>query len=92
MAETDTDFTNKVADKALRAKAEKLECENESDQKALTIIMSQKNGLTTKQREWLKILCDRRGKKFVFLGDKQSAKPDRKSTTSSDAPLNSRKS
>lgn len=92
--ETETDFTNKVSDKLLRSKCEKLEIENPNDANALKIVLGQA-ALTQKQREWLQILCDRRGKKFIFLGDKQSAKPDKKTATSAaksgDAPLNSKK-
>ncbi len=66
MIETDTDFTNKVSDKLLRSKCEKLEIENPNDQKALNIILGQKT-LTEVQRKWLSEMCNRRGRKFVFV-------------------------
>lgn len=84
--ETETDFTNKVSDKLLRSKCEKLEVENPNDANALKIVLGQTT-LTQKQREWLQILCDRRGKKFIFLGDKSPKTP---AVKSGDVSLNSK--
>ena len=67
MAETDTDFTNKVSDKALRAKCEKLTCENLSDENTLKIVLGQKGGLSEAQRTWLEKLVGRRGKRFIYI-------------------------
>ena len=73
MAETDTDFTNKVSDKTLRAKCEKLTCENPSDENTLKIVLGQ-NKLSEAQRTWLDQICARRGKKFVFVEKKKNSK------------------
>jgi len=67
----DEEFSNKLADKALRAKCAKLECENPNDANALKIVLGQTT-LTNTQRSWLEKLAGRKGKRFIFVEPKKS--------------------
>lgn len=66
-------FTNKLSDKALRAKSEKLVCENPNDANTLQIVLKQQEW-SEKQREWVTILIGRKGKKFVFVEETSKKK------------------
>lgn len=64
-------FTNKLEDKKLRAKLEKLTIENPRDTATLEIILKQKF-LSKSQREWLFSLLKRKGLAFSIMLEKKT--------------------
>lgn len=58
------EFTDLVADVTLKSEAALLGFEDESDKRCLEFILRQKNGISGKQRNWLKLMISRKGKKF----------------------------